>query len=127
MEYFPFVISVLGLLFPLVILPIIFGFESRSEARFHETLKSLVENGQALDEQTLSGIPGYKKKNPRNDVRSGIITTGTGLGITLLGKVALGSVVFGAGLLVLCIGASIAAYGLFGKPSERQTQNPDQA
>ncbi|GHA08920.1 hypothetical protein GCM10008090_18530 [Arenicella chitinivorans] len=127
MEYFPFVIAILGLLFPLVLLPIIFGFESRSEARFHDTLKSMIESGQTLDEQTLSGIPGYKKKGPRNDVRSGLITTGTGLGIALLGKVALGSVIFGAGLLVLCIGASIAAYGLFGKHLSAAATRSDQA
>lgn len=127
MEFFPFILAILGLMFPLVILPIIFGFESRSEARFHDTLKTLIENGQTLDEQTLSGIPGYKKKNPRNDVRSGVITAGTGLGIALLGKVALGTFVFGAGVLVLCIGASIAAYGLFGKQSKISGANSDQA
>lgn len=112
MEFSPFIIAVLGMLFPFGILAIIFGFESKSEARFHATLQRLLESGQPLDETLIEGIPGYKKKYPRNDIRSGLITGGTGLGITLLGFVALGSWVYGAGLLVLCIGGGIFVYGI---------------
>lgn len=111
MELTHFVIALAGILMPIALLAIIFGYTNKSENRFHETAQKLIESGQALDEETLSGIPGYQKKFPRNDVRSGLITTGVGLGVTLLGWIALGSVITGAGLLVLCIGGAIFAYG----------------
>jgi hypothetical protein len=112
MEFSQFIIAILGMLFPIGIVAIIFAYENKSEARYHDTMLKLIENGQTLNEEVLSGIPGYKKKGPRNDIRSGWITAAVGMGITLLGMVALGSVIFGAGLLVLCIGVALFAYGM---------------
>ena len=125
MEFSQLLITILGMLFPLGILAIIFGFENKSEARFHATIQRVIESGQTLDEELISGIPGYKKKNPRDDIRSGLITSATGLGITLLGFVALGSVVYGAGLLVLSIGVAIFAYGVYEKRTNPSSESVD--
>ena len=120
------IVAIAGILMPVGILAIIFGFANRSESRFHQTVQKAIDNGQKLDEEVLSGIPGYQKKaSPRDDIRNGVITSGTGLGITLLGFVGLGSVITGAGLLVFCIGMSIFAYGYMTKgQNQGQTGNP---
>jgi len=64
-------------------------------------------------------IPGHKNEDKestkRNDVRSGAITAGTGIGIALFGHFgAREEALFGIGLLVLSIGVGILAYGLYG-------------
>ena len=115
MEFYQFFIAFMGMLVPIGILAIIFGFTNKSEARFHDTMQRVIESGQTLDEELIRGIPGYTKKYPRDDIRSGLITSGTGLGITILGHAALGSTVYGAGYLVLSIGIAIFAYGVFSK------------
>lgn len=125
MEFTQFIIAVLGILFPIGILTVIFSFDNKSEARYHETMRRLIENGQTLDEELLRGIPGYKKKQPRDDIRSGWITSAVGLGITLLGAVALGSVIYGAGLLVLCIGLGIFAYGMVNRHTHIGSEKED--
>jgi ABC-type transport system involved in multi-copper enzyme maturation permease subunit len=125
MAIFPLIISVLGLLVPICILAIIFGYQNRSEARFHETLQRVIESGQTLDEELLSGIPGYKKVMPRDDVRSGLITTAVGLGLILLGYSALGSKVYGAGYLVFCIGLAIFGYGVYMKQNNPALEQMD--
>jgi len=115
MEFTHFLLAICGMLVPIVILGIIFGYTYLSEARFHDTVKRIIESGQTLDESMLSGMPGYTRKYPRDDIRSGIITAATGLGLLLLGYLALGRVITGAGALVLCIGLAIFAYGYFSK------------
>jgi hypothetical protein len=115
MDFYELLIVILGMLFPIGILAIIFGFQNRSEARFHETLNKVIDSGQTLDEDLISGIPGYKKVMPRNDIRSGLVTSGVGLGLIFLGAMALGSVVYGAGFLVLFIGLAIFGYGWYTK------------
>jgi len=99
MDFSVTLVALAAILMPVGIIAIIFGYANTSEKRFHDTAQRLIENGQTLDEEVLSGIPGYQKKGPRDDIRGGIITAGTGLGITLLGYVAIGDVVFAAKVL----------------------------
>lgn len=109
MGFFTFLVAIAGIIMPVALLYIIFGYSNQSEQRFHETVQKIIDNGQELNEEVLAGIPGYKKVMPRNDLRNGITTVGVGIGISLLGLVALGDVILGAGLLVTCIGAALIA------------------
>jgi len=102
MEIMPFIIAICGIAMPVGILAIIFSYANRSEERFHQTVQKLVDNGQELNEDVLSGIPGY---------RNGINTIGVGVGLSLLGLVGLGDVILGVGMLVTCIGVAILANG----------------
>ncbi len=111
MGYLPFIIALAGIAMPVALIYIIFNHENRSEERFHNTIQKLLDNGKELDEEVLSGIPGYKKVVPRDDVRNGINTLGVGVGLSLLGWVSLGSVITGVGLLVSCIGGALMANG----------------
>ncbi|NND83330.1 MAG: DUF202 domain-containing protein [Gammaproteobacteria bacterium] len=125
MQTYQFLIAILGMLFPLAIMAMIFRFDDKSEKRFHDTVQRLLEKGQPIDEEVMRGIPGYKKKQPRNDIRSGGITLGVGIGIILLGHMALGPVVYGSGYLVACIGGAIFAYGIVTKANNDDNQNSD--
>ncbi len=119
MSFFPFIIALCGIAMPVAILYIIFTYTNKSEQRFHDTMQKLVESGQELDESVLAGIPGYKSVLPRDDMRNGINTVGVGLGLSLLGLVGLGDVIFGVGLLVGCIGGALIANAYLNrKPTE---------
>lgn len=118
MEFTHFLIAIAGIAMPIGILAIIFGFSNRSEARFHETVQKMIDNGQELSEEILSGIPGYKKVTPKNDLRDGTNTVGVGIGLVMLGFFALGSVIMGVGLLVACIGGAMILNGYLNRSKE---------
>ena len=104
---------------PVCVVFIVYYFSGRSEKQFHKTLQELIKSGQELSPELLQSIPGYKKEKngERNDIRSGIITAGVGIGIALLGqsKQLHETALFGIGLLVLSIGLGILAYGIYNK------------
>ena len=111
------IVGVFGM--PVFIVWIVHYFESKSEKKFHQTLQELIKSGQELSPDILQSIPGYKKEKngERNDIRSGAITAGVGIGIALLGqsKQLHETALFGIGLLVLSIGLGILAYGIYNK------------
>ena len=110
------IVGVFGM--PVLIVWIIHYFESRSEKKFHQTLQELIKSGQELSPDILQSIPGYKKEKngERNDIRSGTITAGVGIGIVLFGQFGVGETpLVGIGLLVLSIGLGILAYGIYNK------------
>ena len=84
---------------------------SRSKNK-RETLIEISKNIQdsAELEKILKQLD--DKKEPVNHRRSGTITLFVGIGLYLLGAVALGTVLKGVGLLVgaICIGTIIAGY-----------------
>ena len=103
---------------PVLIVWIIHYFESRSEKKFHQTLQELIKSGQELSPDILQSIPGYKKEKngERNDIRSGTITAGVGIGIVLFGQFGVAETpLVGVGLLVLSIGLGFLAYGIYNK------------
>jgi len=56
-----------------------------------------------------------------NDIKTGAILSGIGIGVALIGYVGLGSkVVLSGGLLVLALGLAFLIYGIYDK-----TQNAD--
>ena len=110
------IVGVFGM--PVLIVWIIHYFESRSEKKFHQTLQELIKSGQELSPDILQSIPGYKKEKngERNDIRSGTITAGVGIGIVLFGQFGVAETpLVGIGLLVLSIGLGILAYGIYNK------------
>ena len=122
MEWFDlaFLIPIVAMGMPVLIIWIHFHYDKQNKEQFHKTLQKLIDNEQELSPELLASIPGYKDENKeskkRNDVRSGVIAIGTGVGLALFGHFGLGEdVVFGVGLLVLSIGAGRVAYGIYSK------------
>ena len=110
------IVGVFGM--PVFIVWIVHYFESKSEKKFHQTLQELIKSGQELSPDILQSIPGYKKEKngERNDIRSGTITAGVGIGIVLFGQFGVAeTALIGIGLLVLSIGLGILAYGIYNK------------
>ena len=75
-------------------------------------MQKFIENGQEVTPELLQSIPGYKTENEngkRNDIRTGTITSGVGIGIALFGQFGVSETpLFGIGLLVLSIGLAIS-------------------
>ena len=92
-------------------------FDKRNKEQFHSTLQKLIESGQELSPELLQSIPGYKKENgERNDIRTGTITTGVGIGIAIFGQFGVAeTALVGIGLLVSSIGLAFLAYGIYNK------------
>ena len=109
------ILGVFGM--PVFIVWIVYYFSSRSEKQFHQTLQELIKSGQELSPDILAGIPGYKKGNgQRNDIRTGTITAGVGIGIALFGGIGVEEeALIGIGLLVFSIGLGILGYGVYNR------------
>ena len=111
-------IPLFGIAMPVGIVWIIYDYDNRAKEQFHATLQKLIESGQELSPELLESVPGYKagKRKDKDDVRSGLVTSGVGIGIALFGHFgAEDQAVFGIGLLVLSIGVGILAYGIYSK------------
>ena len=106
-----------GIAMPLGIVWIVYYYDGRAKEQFHATLQKLIESGQELSPEVLESVPGYKGgRKDKNDIRSGLITSGVGIGIALFGHFgAEEQALFGIGLLVLSIGVGILAYGIYSK------------
>jgi hypothetical protein len=104
---------------PVLIVWIVHHYDDRAKEQFHATLLKLIESGQELSPELLKSVPGYKvgkKEKKGDDIRTGLIISGVGIGIAVFGKIGVGvQEVFGAGLLVLCLGVGILAYGIYSK------------
>ena len=103
---------------PVGIVWIVHHYDNRAKEQFHATLQKLIESGQELSPELLESVPGYKagKRKDKDDIRSGLILIGVGIGLALFGDLGLGlEVVFGVGLLVLSIGVGMLAYGIYSK------------
>ena len=107
-----------GIAMPLGIVWIVYYYDGRAKEQFHATLQKLIESGQELSPELLESVPGYKagKGKDKDDIRSGLITSGVGIGIALFGHFGVEEqALFGIGLLVLSIGVGILAYGIYSK------------
>ena len=111
-------IPLFGIAMPVGIVWIVYYYDNRAKEQFHTTLQKLIESGQELSPELLESVPGYKagKRKDKDDIRSGFILIGVGIGLALFGDLGLGlEVVFGVGLLVLSIGVGMLAYGIYSK------------
>ena len=109
------IVGVFGM--PVFIVWIALYFNNKKKEQFHASLQKLIASGQELSPELLQSIPGYKEEeDKKDDIRSGTILTGVGVGIVLLGKFGLHStIVWASGLLVSSIGIAILAYGIYAK------------
>ena len=110
-------IPIVTIVMPLGIVIAIFYFDTKNKDKFHSTLQKFIENGQEVTPELLQSIPGYKKESvERNDIRTGTITSGVGIGIALFGQFGVSETpLVGIGLLVLSIGLGILTYGIYNK------------
>ena len=112
-------IPIVAIVMPLGIVIAIFYFDTKNKDKFHSTLQKLIESGQEVSPELLQNIPGYKteKENgKRNDIRTGTITSGVGIGIALFGQFGVSETpLVGIGLLVFSIGLAFLAYGIYNK------------
>ena len=110
-------IPLFGIAMPVGIVWIVYYYDNRAKEQFHTTLQKLIESGQELSPELLESVPGYKAgKKDKDDIRSGLITSGVGIGIALFGHFGVGEQpLFGIGLLVLSIGVGILTYGIYSK------------
>ena len=112
------IVGVFGM--PVFIVWIVHRYKGKGEQAFHDTLQELIKSGQELSPDVIAGFPGYrgsgsgKGYKERNDIRTGLITFGTGVGLALFGYV-IDTDLVGIGLLVLFIGLGILAYGMYAK------------
>jgi hypothetical protein len=109
------IVGVFGM--PVFIVWLALHFNSKKTEQFHASLQKLIASGQELTPELLQSIPGYKEDDEKqDDIRNGTILTGVGVGVVLLGKLGLHSiVVWASGLLVSSIGIAILAYGIYAK------------
>ena len=98
---------------PVLILLVIFVFDSRNKKNRYDTLITISKNINDPEDikEILESL--VERKSPTDYRRSGVITIGVGVGLFLFDKIGLGTdVISGVGLLVLAIGVGqiIAGY-----------------
>jgi hypothetical protein len=106
-------IGYVALLMPVLILLVIFVYDSRNKKNRYDTLITISKNINDPDDikEILESL--VERKSPTDYRRSGVITIGVGVGLFLFDKIGLGTgVISGVGLLVLAIGVGqiIAGY-----------------
>lgn len=95
--------------------------ESKKRELFHTTLQRLIDSGQVLTPELMQSIPGYVEDGGKiNDIKTGSILMGVGVGVSLIGYLGFGNmIVFTSGLLVLLLGVAFLAYGIYDKNQPR--------
>ena len=106
-------IGYVAVLLPVLILLVIFVYDSRNKKNRYDTLITISKNINDPDDmkEILESL--VERKSPTDYRRSGVITIGIGVGLFLFDKIGLGTdVISGVGLLVLAIGVGqiIAGY-----------------
>ena len=117
------IIGVFGM--PAIIVWVALHFNNRKKEQYHETLRKLIDSGQQLSPELLKSIPGYAEEETKvNDIKTGAILSGIGIGVALIGYVGLGSkVVMSAGFLVLALGLAFLVYGIYDRTESKETED----
>ena len=102
-----------AVLMPVLILLVVFVFDSRNKKNRYDTLITISKNINDPEDikEILESL--VERKSPTDYRRSGVITIGVGVGLFLFDKIGLDTdVISGVGLLVLAIGVGqiIAGY-----------------
>ena len=106
-------IGYVAVLLPVLILLVIFVYDSRNKKNRYDTLITISKNINDPDDikEILESL--VERKSPTDYRRSGVITIGIGVGLFLFDKIGLETdVISGVGLLVLAIGVGqiVAGY-----------------
>lgn len=107
------IVAVFGM--PVFVVWVALHFNNKKKEQFHTSLQKLIESGQQLSPELLQSIPGYVEEGQKvNDIKSGAILVGIGVGVVLLGKFGLNAtVVWGSGLLVASLGLALLSFGIY--------------
>jgi hypothetical protein len=107
------IVAVFGM--PVFVVWVALHFNNKKKEQFHTSLQKLIESGQQLSPELLQSIPGYVEEGQKvNDIKSGAILIGIGVGVVLLGKFGLNAtVVWGSGLLVASLGVALLIFGIY--------------
>ena len=122
-EYIPLIIPILGISAGLIIPLAVFIWQYYDEKDKRSAVIEIAKHlGDSSKVDELLHLFDERKKAPIDYRRGGVITTFVGIGIFLLGFVAMGSLFQGVGLLVCVIGIGtlIAGY-LYPNTSEELT------
>ena len=127
----PIVAIVMGCSIPIIIVVAVCYFKHRKAKMLHETVRAMVEKGVPVPPEmfgrTGNGQPGgpsgsnpfqdvYGTPPPRNDLRTGLIMTGLGVGLVIfIGKL---------GAIVLFLGVAFILVGLVTKNKKQPEQPP---
>lgn len=118
-ELIPILGILVGAIIPIAAFIMVYFLDKREKEAILEITKN-IEDPLKMDE--LMHIFDKRKKEPLDYRRGGVITIFVGIGIYLLGLVALGSFFEGVGLLVGAIGVGVMAAGyLYPNTSEELT------
>ena len=115
-------IPILGILLPVLIVLIVFVYESKQKKYKYDALIEVSKNVKDSEEVSalLKSFKAGKKSN-KDLRRTGLVTLFTGIGLAALGEYGLSlDVLFGVGLLVMFIGIGqmIAGYVYPNQPDE---------
>jgi hypothetical protein len=121
----PIIAIVMGCSIPMVIVGLLLYFRHRRNKMLHETLRAMVDKGvpipPELFQKTGDGFMEQGKsdgKHPRNDLKTGLILTGIGIGIVLfIGK---------PGWIVLFLGGAFLVIASLDKKDKNNDQPPKQ-
>ena len=122
-EFIPLIIPILGISAGIIIPTAVFVWQYYDEKAKRSAIIEIAKHlGDPSRVDELLHLFDERKKAPIDYRRGGVITTFVGIGIFLLGFVAIGSLVRGVGLLVCAIGIGtlIAGY-LYPNTSEELT------
>ena len=122
-EFIPLIIPILGISAGIIIPVAVFVWQYYDEKGKRSAIIEIAKHlGDPSRVDELLCLFDERKKAPIDYRRGGVITTFVGIGIFLLGFVAMGSLVQGVGLLVCAIGIGtlIAGY-LYPNTSEELT------
>ena len=122
-EFIPLIIPILGISAGIIIPTAVFIWQYYDEKGKRSAVIEIAQHlGDSSRVDELLYLFDERKKAPIDYRRGGVITTFVGIGIFLLGFVAMGSLVQGVGLLVCAIGIGtlIAGY-LYPNTSEELT------
>ena len=122
-EFIPLIIPILGISAGIIIPTAVFVWQYYDEKAKRSAIIEIAKHlGDPSRVDELLHLFDERKKAPIDYRRGGVITTFVGIGIFLLGFVAMGSLVQGVGLLVCAIGIGtlIAGY-LYPNTSEELT------
>ena len=114
-------IPILGILLPVLIVLIVFVYESKQKKYKYDALIEVSKN--VKDSEEISNLlKSFKENKSNKDLRrTGLVTLFTGIGLAALGKFGLRlDILFGVGLLVMFIGIGqmIAGYVYPNQPDE---------
>ena len=115
-------IPILGILLPVLIILIVFVYESKQKKYTYDDLIQVSKNVKDHEEisDLLNSFKDTKKSN-KDLRRTGLVTLFTGIGLAAMGKFGLKiDILFGVGLLVMFIGLGqiIAGYVYPNQPDE---------